>query len=76
MMGGGSNTAYDAGAPKKGGPAAAQRRLYPNMNDQSFDSTLMSRGDTYYTGAHPQYQADAGANYGGAATGGVAQTGI
>lgn len=34
-----------------GAQGAQQRRLYPNMNDQSFDTMQTSNQDNYYHGA-------------------------
>jgi hypothetical protein len=43
------------GGPKRAQPAGApiggSRRMYPNQNDQSFDTMQTSSRDTYYHGA-------------------------
>ena len=49
---------HNAPPPKKAGGATQQRRIYPGMADQSFDSTQMSNQDNYYhsSGAGQQHQ--------------------
>lgn len=66
-------TKRSQGGPS-GGPAG-QRRLYPDMNDQSFDSMQTSSRDNYYHGAtgSATMQSIGGAAGGAMGPGGKAQ---